>query len=63
MHRVWWAPGGGGRGGFGGFGGGRGGRGGAPAQSTGSFSARLTVNGQTFTEAFTINPDPRERDR
>jgi photosystem II stability/assembly factor-like uncharacterized protein len=62
MHRVVWSPGGGGRGGGGGFGGGGGaggGRGSAP--STGTFTARLTVNGKTYTQTFTIKPDPRSR--
>jgi hypothetical protein len=26
---------------------------------TGTFSARLTVNGQTYTQSFTVGPDPR----
>jgi hypothetical protein len=26
---------------------------------TGTFSARLTVNGQTYTQSFTVRPDPR----
>ena len=63
MHRVVWSPGGGGRGGGGfggGGGGGRGGRGGG-APSTGTFTARLTVNGKTYTQTFTIKPDPRSR--
>jgi hypothetical protein len=25
----------------------------------GNFSARLTVNGKTFTQSFTVKPDPR----
>ncbi len=59
MHRVYWAPGGGGgRGGFGG-----GGRGGPAPQMTGLFSARLTANGQVFTESFHILPDPRLQGR
>jgi hypothetical protein len=53
MHRVNWSPGGGGGRG----GGGRGGGGGAP--TTGMFTARLTVGGQTLTQTFTIRPDPR----
>jgi hypothetical protein len=58
MHRVTWAPGGGsGRGFGGGGGGGRGGRGGAPA--SGTFTAKLTVNGQSHTQTFTVKPDPR----
>ncbi len=63
MHRVVFNPGGGrGRGG-GGFGGGRGGRGGrgggAPAQTTGEFTVRMTVNGKTLTQPLTISEDPR----
>jgi hypothetical protein len=27
---------------------------------TGSFTARLSVNGKTFTQSFTVKPDPRE---
>jgi photosystem II stability/assembly factor-like uncharacterized protein len=86
MHRVTWAPGGGGRGGFAGGPagaggstltgpagaagappargnaqrGGRGGRGapgGAPV--TGTFTAKLTVNGKSYTQTFSIRPDPR----
>jgi hypothetical protein len=55
MHRVVWNPvaAGGGRG----RGGGRGG--GAPL--AGAFTARLTVNGQTLTQPFTVRPDPRMR--
>ena len=57
MHRVVWNPvvGGGG----GGFGGG-GGRGGA-ARLTGTFTARLTVNGKSYTQTFMVKPDPRSR--
>jgi hypothetical protein len=48
MHRVTWAPGGGvGRG-----------RGGVPAP-VGPFTARLIVNGQTYTQTFVVKPDPR----
>jgi photosystem II stability/assembly factor-like uncharacterized protein len=49
MHRVVWAPGGGGRGG------GRGG--GAPV--TGTFTVTLTVDGQSYTQPLTIAPNPR----
>ena len=59
MHRVNFAPGGGG-----GRGGGRGGRGGGGAvapQMTGSFTAKLTVGGQSYTQSFAIKPDPRSR--
>jgi hypothetical protein len=62
MHRVAWSPGGGGGRGGGGGGGGRGGRGGGPAApSTGTFTAKLTVNGQSYTQTFTIKPDPRAK--
>jgi photosystem II stability/assembly factor-like uncharacterized protein len=57
MHRVVWNPvataAGGGRGGGGGFG-----RGGGPPL-TGAFTAKLTVNGQSYTQAFSVRPDPR----
>jgi photosystem II stability/assembly factor-like uncharacterized protein len=51
MHRVVWTPvaGGGGRG--------RGGGGGTPL--TGQFTAKLIVNGQTFTQPFMVKSDPR----
>jgi len=45
FHRVPWSPGGGGRGG------------GPPI--TGKFTVKLTVNGLTYTQPLTINPDPR----
>jgi photosystem II stability/assembly factor-like uncharacterized protein len=51
MHRIVWNPGGGGRG----FGGGRG----APPPQLGTFTAKLTVNGQSYTQTFTLKPDPR----
>jgi hypothetical protein len=57
MHRVIWnpvAPGAGGRG----RGGGRGGGG---ARLTGAFTAKLTVNGQSYTQTFNVKPDPRVR--
>jgi hypothetical protein len=41
-------------------GGGRGGRGGAVSVG-GTYTAKLTVNGQTYTQTFTIKPDPRAR--
>ena len=55
MHRVSWNPvtGGGGR-----FGGG--GRGGG-AVLTGTFTAKLTVGSQTYTQTFVVKPDPRIR--
>jgi photosystem II stability/assembly factor-like uncharacterized protein len=54
MHRVNWTP---------GAGGGRGGRGGGAPQgpATGTFTARLTVGGQTYTQTFAIKPDPRSK--
>jgi hypothetical protein len=55
MHRVPWSPGGGGRG--------FGGRGAVPAGPTsGTFTARLTVNGQVYTQTFTIKGDPRSKE-
>jgi hypothetical protein len=57
MHRVAWTPGGGGRGR--GAGGGGGGAGAPAAQTAGQFAARLTVNGQSYTQTFNIKPDPR----
>src|SRR5262249_54008297 len=58
MHRVTWNPvtSGGGR--FGGGGGGGGGRGGGTVL-TGTFTAKLTVNGQSLSQTFTVKPDPR----
>jgi hypothetical protein len=47
-----------GRGGRGGGGGG-GGRGGAAGLQPGAYTVRLTVDGQTFTQAVTVKPDPR----
>jgi hypothetical protein len=57
MHRVVWNPVAiaAGRGGRGGGGGGRGG--GTPL--TGTFTAKLTVNGRSYTQPFTVKPDPR----
>jgi hypothetical protein len=58
MHRVVWLPvaanagGGRGRGG---------GRGGGAALLTGTFTAKLTANGQSYTQTFTVRPDPRSR--
>lgn len=53
MHRVAWVPvaGGGGRGR---------GRGNA-VMLTGTFTARLTVNGKQYTQTFNVKPDPRPR--
>ena len=56
MHRVVWLPvappqpgqGGGGGGGFGR----------RATRLTGTFTAKLTVNGQTYTQTFTVKPDP-----
>jgi photosystem II stability/assembly factor-like uncharacterized protein len=58
MHRVVWNPvaangGGRGRGG--------GGRGGGGARLTGTFTAKLTVNGQSYTQSFVVKPDPRSK--
>jgi photosystem II stability/assembly factor-like uncharacterized protein len=56
MHRVVWNP--------VGAGGGRGrggGRGGGGARLTGTFSAKLTVNGKSYTQPFIVKPDPRAR--
>jgi photosystem II stability/assembly factor-like uncharacterized protein len=50
MHRITWAPGGSG---------GRGGRGSVAAPPAGPFRAKLTVNGQTYTQTFDLKPDPR----
>ncbi|MDQ6611072.1 MAG: hypothetical protein M3Y64_01455, partial [Gemmatimonadota bacterium] len=60
MHRLVWNPvaGGGGRG-RGGDDGGGGGGGGGPTVLTGVFTAKLTVNGQSTTQQFTVKPDPR----
>jgi hypothetical protein len=57
MHRVVWNPvaATGGRGGRGG------GRGGGGARLTGTFTAKLTANGQTLTQTFQVKPDPRAR--
>lgn len=52
------AAGRGGRGGRGGGGAG-GGRGGAPMLQPGSYSVRLTVDGQAYTQPVAIKPDPR----
>jgi hypothetical protein len=31
------------------------------ARLTGTFTARLTVDGKTYTRQFTVKPDPRQR--
>jgi photosystem II stability/assembly factor-like uncharacterized protein len=56
IHRVVWVPIAPGAGGGRGRGGGRGG-GGVPL--TGTFSARLTVNGRPYSQSFVVKPDPR----
>ncbi|MGE5761899.1 MAG: hypothetical protein ACM37V_16225, partial [Gemmatimonadota bacterium] len=57
LHRVSWRPNTGRRAGFGAFG-----RRG-PEEPTvtlpGQFTARLTVNGKSYTQAFSVRPDPR----
>ncbi len=60
MHRVVFSPIAGGRRGFGGGRRGRGGPPGPPPQITGTFTARLTVNGKTYEQTFDMMPDPRE---
>ena len=56
MHRVVWnpiappSPNAGGR---------AGGRGNQPPPLTGTFTARLNVNGKTYTQTFVVKPDPR----
>jgi hypothetical protein len=68
MHRFVWdlrpqpPAGGRGRGGRGGGGGG-GGRGGLPPVASGSYSVKLTVNGQSYTQPLTVKADPREKAR
>lgn len=59
MHRVWWAPGAGG--GRGGGGRGRGG-GAAPIVLPATFTAKLTVNGQSQSQSFVMRRDPRSLD-
>ncbi|HEV8198045.1 MAG TPA: hypothetical protein VGP87_15465, partial [Gemmatimonadales bacterium] len=51
IHRVVWTPGGGGRG----FGGG------GSARVSGTFTARLTVNGKSYSQEFNLRPDPRQK--
>jgi hypothetical protein len=64
MHRFVWdfrpqPQGGGGRGGRGGGGGG--GRGGAPPLPPATYTVKLTVNGQSYTQPLVVKPDPRAR--
>jgi hypothetical protein len=65
MHRVVWRPvappepAASGAGPASGGGGGGGGRRGGGARLTGTFTARLTVNGRALTQTFTVRPDPR----
>jgi photosystem II stability/assembly factor-like uncharacterized protein len=64
MHRVVWNPvapasGGGGGGGGGAGGGGFGGRG--AVRLTGTFTAKLSVNGKSYRQSFEVKPDPRSR--
>lgn len=55
MHRVAWVP-------MAANAGGRGrGRGGGAPLLTGTFTARLTVDGKTYTQPFTVKPDPRPK--
>jgi hypothetical protein len=53
------APPAGGRGRGGRGGGGGGGRGGAGGLQAGQYTVRLTVDGQSYTQAVTVKPDPR----
>ena len=61
MHRFVWdfrpQPPSGGRGGRGGGGGGRGG---AAPVSPATYSVKLTVNGQSYTQPLIVKPDPRK---
>jgi len=56
MHRVNWSP-----SSAAAQGGGRGGRAGGAAKPAGPFTAKLTVNGRTYTQTFDVKPDPRVR--
>ncbi len=62
MHRVAWVPNTGIRlGGFGGFG--RAATPGSPrVELPGTFTAKLTVDGATYTQTFTVKPDPITRE-
>jgi photosystem II stability/assembly factor-like uncharacterized protein len=57
MHRIAWTPvaGGGGRG----RGGGGGGRGGGGSVLTGTFTAKLSAGGQTYTQTFNVKEAPQ----
>jgi hypothetical protein len=56
LHRVVWLP-------VAGGGEGRGrGRGGGAPPLTGTFTAKLTVNGQSYTQSFTVKPAPVRKD-
>jgi photosystem II stability/assembly factor-like uncharacterized protein len=55
MHRAVWNPNAGRGRGFGG----RGGPQRPPIPLPGTFTAKLTVNGQSYTRTFTVKPDPR----
>jgi photosystem II stability/assembly factor-like uncharacterized protein len=48
-------------GGGGGFGGGFGGRGGGPVVQSGTYTIKLTVDGQTLTQPLAVKPDPRQK--
>ncbi len=61
MHRVVWVPNTGRRGGFGG--GFRGGVRDPEVTLPGTFTARLTVNGKSSTQSFSVKPDPRPVDK
>ena len=58
LHRVFWNPvaGNAGAGGGGGFG-----RGGGVTMLTGTFTARLKVGEQSYSQSFVVKPDPRGR--
>jgi hypothetical protein len=58
MHRVAWAPYTGRSRGFGG-GFGRGGPQRPVVSLPGTFTAKLTVNGKSYTQSFSVKPDPR----
>jgi photosystem II stability/assembly factor-like uncharacterized protein len=60
VHRVVWQPIAPGAGGGRGRGGGRGGGGTA---LTGTFTAKLTANGRSYTQTFVVRPDPRTKER